>query len=137
MRFADGEIEGNLEVARAGPGVAQDQNGQTVHGEAPDHSKGIEIGQEGHVAVADEDGDDLQRDDDVDDAVAGAEARVRLAEPGAENAIFGNAVQYAVGADDGGVHRARQNNGADNYYEAVKDQSYDERAFEAHGQAAN
>src|SRR5271163_955989 len=87
--------------------------------------------------MADEDGDDLQQHDDVDDAVAGAKAWMRLAEPRAKHAVFGNTVEHAVGTDDGGVDRAGQNDGADDYHEAVKDQSYDQRALKTHGQPAD
>jgi len=39
------------------------------------------------------DGDDLQGHNDIDDAMAGAEPLMRLPEPCAQHAIFGNAVQ--------------------------------------------
>ena len=50
----------------------------------------------------------LQEDDQVDDAVGGAESRMWLAEPVGEDAVFGDAIEDAVGADDGGIDRAGQ-----------------------------
>jgi hypothetical protein len=92
LHTAHGEIERNLKIAGAGLGVAEDEDGEAIHGKRPDDTEGVEVGEEGDVAAADEDSDDLQDDDDIDDAIAGAEFRVRLAEPFAENAIFGDAV---------------------------------------------
>ena len=70
----NGEVQRHLEFTLAGIGVAQDQNSQAVHRKTPDDAESIEVCEEGHIAVADDDGEDLQHDDDVDDAVAGAEA---------------------------------------------------------------
>src|SRR5258707_10587063 len=75
------KVERNLEFALAWVGVAQYQHRQAVHGETPDHAECVQVRQEGYVAAADENGDDLQNHDDVDDAIAGAKTRMRLAKP--------------------------------------------------------
>ncbi len=61
--------------------------------------------------------------DQVDDPVGGAESRMRLAEPVGENAILRNAVEDAVGADDGCVDRARQDQETHHYHKGTKHQS--------------
>src|ERR1700687_380301 len=133
----DAGIEGNLELALAGPGVTEHQNRQTVHGETPNHAEGVEVREEGDIATADYYGENLQNDDDIDNAIAGAEAGMRLAKPGTEHAILGNAIQHSVGADDSGVHRASKNQRTYHDHESVKDQAGIQRAFEVHGQAAD
>ncbi len=89
------------------------------------------------VSATDDDGDDLQRHDDIDDAMARAEPFVRLPEPGAEHAVFRNAVQHPVGADDGRVYRARQDQGSDNNDEAVEYQADDKWPLKIHRQSAD
>ena len=86
---------------------AQHHHAQALEEEAPHHAERVRLGQNGHVAAAADDGGDLQNRDQVDDAVGGAELALRLAEPRQQNAVFGHAVQHAVGADDGGVHALR------------------------------
>ena len=131
------EIQGHLKFALAGPGVTKNQHGEAVHRETPDDPEGIEVGEEGHIAAADDDGYDLQEYDDVDDAIAGAKTRMRLAEPVTEHAIFGNAIQDAIRTYDGGVHGAGKNQRANHYDESMKKQADENRAFQAHGQAAD
>src|SRR5271163_2031165 len=134
---ADMKIERDLEFAGAGFGVAKDENRQAVHRETPDDAECIEVGEESDIAAADDDGDDLEEDDDVDDAVAGAKTGVGLAEPGAEDAIFGNTIENPIGTDDGGIDGAGENQGADDNHEAMKNQTEKERPLEIHGQAAD
>ena len=47
------------------------------------------------VAAGRDNGGHLQDKDQVDDAVAGAEARMRLAEPVGQHTVFGHAHQHA------------------------------------------
>src|SRR6185437_15156237 len=136
LHTADAQIERHLKFALAGIGVTQDENGEAVHREAPDHAEGVEVGEEGDVAAADNDRRDLQDDDDVDDAIAGAEFGVRLAKPLAEDAVFGNAIEDAIGANDRGVDGASENQRADDDDEAVKDQAGNERPGKIHREAA-
>src|SRR5262249_23053522 len=73
--------------------------------------------------------------DNVDYAVARAEFWVRLTEPGRENTIFGNAIEDAVGTDDGGVDGAGENNGAYDNDEYVENDACEERASKVQGEA--
>src|ERR1700732_420335 len=109
LHTPDREIERHLKIALAGSRVAKNEHGEAIHRETPNHSEGIEVCEEGHVAATDDDGYDLQKNDDVDDAVAGAETRVRLAEPVTQYAIFGNAIQDSVRTYDGGVDGTGKN----------------------------
>ena len=63
--------------------------------------------------------------------------RMRLAEPGQQHAVFGHAIQHAVGADDGGVHRAGKNQPADDHDENMEAEAQQVRTAEAHGQPAD
>src|SRR3984957_1571547 len=137
LNAADAQIERHLEFALAGIRVTKHENGEAVHREAPNHTKRIQVGEEGDVAAADDDCGDLQDDDDVDDAIAGAEFRMRLAEPFTEHAVFGDAIEHAVGADDRGIDRTGENQRADDDDEAVEDQAGDERPGEVHRKAAD
>ena len=67
------------------------------------------------IAAAEQDGAELQKHHHVDDAVAGAETFVGLAEPVGQYTVFGNAVEHAVRADDGGVDRSGENQEADHH----------------------
>src|SRR5262249_45579287 len=137
LRLADGEVQRHLELALAGIGIAQDENGQAVHGKTPDHAKSIQVGEEGHVAGADDDGEDVEADDDVDDAIAGAEARMRLTEPVAQDAIFGNPVEHSVRAHNRGVDGTGENDGANHHHEGVEYQPQQKRPLEAHRESAD
>ena len=73
-------------------------------------------------------GDDLQRDDGVDQPRGGAEPVMRMAEPVGQDAVFGDAIEHAVGTDDGGVDGAGQQQHAHQHHHAVKRQAQGERA---------
>ena len=132
------EVEGYLEFSRS-PGlrIAQDKNGKAVHRETPDHAEGVQVREECDLTVADEDGDELQDDNDVDDPIAGAELRMRLAEPGTKYTVFGYAVQYSVGADDRRVYRSGQDQRANDNHKCMEDQPGQKRAMEAHRQSTD
>src|SRR3989442_14762302 len=78
------EVQRNLKFTLAGAGVAENEHREAIHRETPNHAKGVKVREKGHVTMADDDGDDLQRHDDIDDAIACAEALVWLPEPFAE-----------------------------------------------------
>ena len=84
-----------------------------------------------------DDGDHLQDEDQVDDAIAGAELGVRLAEPVGQHAVFGHAHQHAGRADDGGVDGAGENQEADQHHEDAEGDARQHRAHHVHGQAGN
>ncbi len=79
----------------------------------------------------------LQSDDEVDDAVAGAVARMRLLKGVGQDAVFRDAVEHAVGADDRSILRAGENQDPDQHDEAVEDEPRPERTPEVHGDAAD
>ena len=63
---------------------------------------------------------------------------MRLEEPVGQDAVLGHAVEDAVGADDGGVDRAGQDQEADHHHEARSSSSLSQRrADHVHGQAAD
>ena len=78
-----------------------------------------------------------QADNHVDDAVAGPEPFVGLLEPGGQNTVFDHPVEYAVGADDGGVHGPGKNERAHDDHEALEDKPQRVRADHVHRQAAD
>src|SRR5450432_76274 len=131
------KIERNLKFTLAGARVTKNENSKPVHRKAPDDSKGVEVGEESDVTATYDDGKNLHENDDVDDAVARPVAFMRLAKPVAEDAVFRNAVQHAVGANDRGVHRAGKNQSANHHHEGMESKANKERAFQAHGQAAD
>src|SRR5580658_8708373 len=100
LHAANVKIERDLKLAHSRPGVAKNENGQAVHRETPDDAEGIEVRKKSDIAAADKNGDDLQKNDNIDDAVACAEPRMRLPEPRTENAVLGNAIQHTVRTDD-------------------------------------
>ena len=79
----------------------------------------------------------MQNGDQVDDAVAGAILALRLLEPGGKHSVFGHPVQHAVGAHDGSILRARQDQHSYQHHEAVKQQFQRCGADEVHGDAAD
>src|SRR5712671_5576900 len=67
----------NVKFALARTGVAENENREAVHREAPDHAESVEVRKKGDVAAADDDGDNLEGHDDIDDAIARPEPAVR------------------------------------------------------------
>src|SRR5260221_549442 len=137
LRAEDSEIERDLEFALARLGITKNENGEAVHRETPDDTKRIEVCKERDITAAQENGDDLQRDNDVDDAIAGAETRMWLAEPGAEHAIFRDTVENTIPAQDGGGNGAGENESSNDDDKSMKDEAGNVRALKVHGQAAN
>ena len=61
---------------------------------------------------------------------------MRLEEPVGHHAVFGHAVEHAVGTDDRRVHRAGQDQEADDHHEAVQQQGQ-QGPRHVHGQSAD
>ena len=137
LKAENAEIERDTIFAVARMGVAKNENSHALQSETPNDAEGIKIREEGDVAAADDDGEDLKSRDDVDDAVGRSVKTVRLTEPGTENTILRNAVQNAVGANDRGVDSASEDQSAHNDNKAMEDQAEDERSLEVHGEAAD
>ena len=115
---------------------AEHEHAHGLEEEAPHYAKRASLAEPIDIAAAEEDGGNLQQDDGVDDAIGGAEALVRLAEPIEQHAVFGDAVHDAVGADDGGVEGAGENEHADDDHKDVEQQLQQLRTGEVHGQSA-
>ena len=64
----------------------------------------------------------LQAGDEVKQPVGRAVFGVRLEEPVGQHAVLGDAVEHAVGADDGGIDGARQDQEADADHEGFEHQ---------------
>jgi len=96
LHATESEIQWNLKFALARTSVS---GGRAPRGRSSRSSKSrrsVEVREKGDVAAADNDGDNLERHDDIDDAIAGTNFLVRLPEPRAEHAVFRNAIQHAV-----------------------------------------
>src|SRR6185312_12347561 len=133
----DLQVRRHLPAALAFVFEAQYKHGKAVEGETPDHAECVGFTQHVHIAAAEQDGNDLQSDDQVDDAIAGAVFLLRLAEPVGKHSIFRDSIQYAIGADDGSVDRARQNQEAYDYNKGPEQQAHDQRPGEPHHQFGN
>ena len=122
LMAGDGDVGRNLPATFAFVFDPQNEHSQAVEGETPDHPEGIRFAQQVDVAVAHQNGEQLQKDNQVDDAIGSSEAGMRLAEPIGENAVFRHAVEDAVGADDRGVDRAGQDQETHDYDEGAEKQ---------------
>ena len=137
LAIAPSEIERHLPFARLGEFIAQHQHRQRLHRKTPHHAERVGLPEQIDVAAAEQDRHDLQADDEVDEAVGGAEFAMRMAEPIREDAVLGDAVQHAVRAEDGGVDRPGEHDGADHDDERVEQQSCRHGARQVHRQAAD
>src|ERR1700733_5840703 len=117
--------------------VAQYQHRDALHRKTPDHAESVEVAEEGDVAAAGDDRDDLERHHQVNDAMRGAETRMRMPEPIREDAIFRDAIQNAVGTDNRGVHGPGENQRADHHHKHMEAQSHRKTSHQVHCQAAN
>ncbi len=134
-KFADVEIARHL-VFLIVPLVAQHQHAERFQEEAPHHAERVSFAEQVDIAAAQEDRQHLHAADHVDQPRAGAEPLVRLAEPVHQHAVFGQAVHHAVGADDRRIHRAGENQHADEHDEDMEDQAQQRRTGKVHGETA-
>ena len=88
--------------------VAQNQHGDGFENEAPDHAERVRLTEGIDVTQTDDDGEELESDDEVDDAIGGTLLFLRTTEPVGEHAVFGDTIEDAIGADDGGVDGAER-----------------------------
>ena len=136
LHAANGQVQRHLPAALARVLKAQHQHGEAVKHEAPQHAEGVGFAERIDIAAADEDGDELQPHHHVQDAVAGAELGVRPAKPISQHAIFGDAVEHAVGAHNRRVYRAGEHQEADDHDKRAEDQLQRMRPCQIHGQHA-
>ena len=137
LEVPDAEIGRNLPAALAMILPAQHQHGQAVEGERPDDAEGVGLAQGDDVAPAGDDGEHLEDEDHVDDAIAGAELVVRLAEPVGQHAVLGHAHQHAGRADHRGVDGAGENQEADQHHEDAEGDAPEQGPHHVHGQAGD
>src|SRR4029077_19484949 len=112
----------------------QDEHRKGVEQKAPDHAEGVGLAQEHHVSAAGDDGEYLQSDDDVKDAISRPVLRMRPLQAVGKHAVFGHAVQYAVGTDDGRIHGSRQNQEASGHDHGVEEDPQRSRSDDMHRQ---
>src|SRR5579864_1258168 len=116
----------NLDVGRHAPSAfafvleAKHQHGQAVKREAPNDAKSVSLTQHVNIAAAEDNREQLQADDQIDNAVAGAELLMGTTEPVGKHAVFRNPVQHAIGADDRGVDGPGKNQETDHNYKNAK-----------------
>ena len=108
-----------------------------LHGKTPDDAESIGVAQQLNVAAGKHDSGYLERHDHCNDARGGAEFPMRHAEPVGQNPIFGNPVQYAIGADDGRVHGPGKYAGPDDHDEAMKQEAQRKPSYDIHCQSAD
>ena len=63
------KIDRHAILAVAGVRVADHQNGDSLHGETPNHANCIQVGEKRHIAPASKYRQDLEADNDINDAV--------------------------------------------------------------------
>ena len=131
------QVQRNAEFTLARLLVAEHEHGQALHGKAPHHAERVGFAQYENVSAAQNDGGELQPDDQIQNAVRGAETAVGLAKPVGENSILGNAVQDAVGADDRGVHGPGEHERSHDHDKDAEDQAHLQRPRQVHRQAAD
>src|SRR5882724_781021 len=135
--FSDGDVGRDLPSAFAFVFETQDEHGEAVESEAPDDAESVGFAEEVDVAAAVEDGEELKDHHHVDNAVAGAVALVRDSEPVGEDAVLGDAVEDAVGADDGGVDGTGEDEESDDDDESAEGEAEDVGADHVHGEAGD
>src|ERR1700757_5298307 len=131
------QVPWNFPFAISGLGEAQHQHCQRLHGEAPDDAESIQGRQLVNVNAAQNDCQQLHANDQVDDAKTCAVAVMRPLEPTRQHSVFGDAIQYAIRADDGSILGAGQNQHTNQYDEAVEQQLDALRPGQVHGEAAD
>ena len=73
----------------------------------------------------------------IQDAMRGAETWVRLAKPAGKNAVLGDAVQHAVGADDGGIDGPGEHQASDHDDKTIETRGARQWPDQVHGQTAD
>src|SRR5437868_5203135 len=101
LHSADPDVGRHLPAALAGELETQHQHSKAVEGETPDHAEGVRFTQGIDISPAGQDREQLQRYNQVDDAIAGTETPMRLAEPIGEHTVFRDSVQHSIRTDDG------------------------------------
>ena len=75
------------------------------------------------MSAAEENGKKLKSCNKVDEAVRGPIFAMGMAKPVGQDAVFRHAIQYAVGADNRSIGRARQDQDTDQNNKKMKNDS--------------
>src|SRR5688572_21578764 len=118
------------------PPEPQDQHAKRFHEKTPDDAERIGLSKQYDITPADNDRDELEANDGIDEPIRGPESFVRPPEPRHQHSVLSQAIQNPVSAYDGGVHRSRQDQNADDDDEDVETKSNKLRTGEMHRQAA-
>src|SRR4029077_5602732 len=90
-----------------------------------------------NVASTGNDGEYLQAHNEIDNPVTSAEFFVRAAEPVSQYAIFRDAIEHAVGANDGSIDGAGKYQEADHDNKDPEDHLQNMRPDHVHGHAGD
>ena len=101
----------------------QHEHRQPLECERPDDAKRVRLAQRVRVAAGPDHRDELQDDNQVDHPVGRSVLPVRRPEPVGHHAVFRDAIQDSIRADNRRVDRARQHQEADDDYESLEQQS--------------
>ena len=117
--------------------VTQHQHRRGLEHEAPDHAECVCLAQHVHVAARQHDGRDLQNRDQIDDAIVGAVATMRMAEPIEQHAVLGDTSEHAGRTHDRGVNGARENQKPHEHYECAQRRPEPQRPDHIHRKPAD
>src|SRR5262249_27307226 len=137
LNFADLDVGRHSPAAFAVILEAQHEHRQAVEGKTPDHTESVGFAEDIHITPASQNGQHLQAHDQIHDAIAGAVLLVRTAEPVGEHAVFGNAVKYAVGADDRSVDGSGKNQESHYHHKHPENELQHMWPHHVHGHARN
>src|SRR5262245_44432390 len=85
--------------------------------EAPHDAECVGFTQQVGLALAVDDGDELENRDEIDDSIRRPIPAVGLLKPRMQHSVFSNTIHHAIRADDGCIHRSRKNQYANNHDE--------------------
>ena len=89
-----------------------------------------------HVAAAGKDREDLKHNDGVDQPVGCSEFAMRFSKPVDQYAIFGEAIENTIGANDGSVDCSSKNQDANDNDENMETQTQQLRSDKVHRKTA-
>ena len=117
--------------------IAEYQNRQSLHREAPHNAKRVSLTQHENVTTAQNDGYQLQRDHQIENAMRRSKLFVGPAEPFGENSVLGNSIQNAVRADDRCVHCPSQHEDTYDHDKATKGKPQRQWPSQVHREATD
>ena len=100
--------------------VSEHQDRQAFHRKAPHDAECVGFAKHKDVSSAEQNREDLKTNHQIQNAMRGTEAAVRVPKPLRKNPVLGDSIQYAIGAHNGRVDRAREHEGTDQGNETAK-----------------